>query len=44
MRGFMGNDPYYGFCSLSVIRGRVVGVLGNPEDVVSVLKSIKEGK
>ena len=44
MRGFIGNDPYYGFCSISVIRGRIVGVLGNLKDAISVLKIIKEGK
>ncbi len=44
MRGFIGNDPYYGFCSISVIRERIVGVLGNLKDAISVLKIIKEGK
>lgn len=44
IRGFMSKDPYYGACSISIIRGRIVGILGNPENAVSILKSIEEVK
>jgi len=44
IRGFIGKDPYYGPCSISVIDGRIVGILGSPKNAVSLLKSIGEGK
>ena len=43
IKGFVGNDPYYGNCVISVIKGRIVGILGNPGDAVSILKSIERG-
>jgi len=44
IRGFISKDPYYGQCSISIIGGRIVGILGTPENAVSILKSIGEGK
>jgi hypothetical protein len=40
MQGFAGQDPYYGHCVISVINGRVTGVLDNPDDAVSILTSM----
>ena len=42
-KGFVGNDPYYGNCVISVIKGRIIGILGNPGDAASLLKSIEGG-
>ncbi len=42
-KGFVGNDPYYGDCVISVIKGRIVGILGNPGDAASLIKSIERG-
>ena len=42
-KGFVGKDPYYGNCVVSVIKGRIVGILGNPGNAVSLLKSIEGG-
>lgn len=43
INGFIGKDPYYGACSISIIKRRIVGVLGNPRDAISILENIKEG-
>jgi hypothetical protein len=40
IKGFAGQDPYYGHCVISVINGRITGVLDNPDDAVSILKSM----
>ncbi|MCK5513756.1 MAG: hypothetical protein KAJ00_04605 [Deltaproteobacteria bacterium] len=42
-KGFVGNDPYYGNCVISVIKGRIVGILGNSGDAVALIKSIERG-
>ncbi len=43
IKGFVGNDPYYGDCVITVIKGRIVGILGNPGDAASLIKSIERG-
>ncbi len=40
MRGFTGRDPYYGNCAITIIKGRIAGVLSNPEHAVSILQSM----
>jgi hypothetical protein len=40
IQGFAGQDPYYGHCVISVINGRITGVLNNSDDAVSILKSM----
>lgn len=41
IQGFVGRDPYYGDCVVSLIKGRIVGVLGNSEDALSLLKRME---
>ncbi len=43
IKGFVGNDPYYGNCVISVIKGRIIGILGNPGDAAALIKSIERG-
>lgn len=43
IQGFVGHDPYYGDCVVSLIKGRIVGVLGNSEDALSLLKRMEGG-
>jgi hypothetical protein len=40
MPGFAGRDPYYGNCAITIIKGRIAGVLSNPENAVSILQSM----
>jgi hypothetical protein len=40
IQGFAGQDPYYGHCVISVIKGRITGILDNPDNAVSILKSM----
>jgi hypothetical protein len=43
MPGFAGRDPYYGNCAITIIKGRIAGVLSNPENAVSILQSMGDG-
>lgn len=43
IRGFIGRDPYYGDCVVSLTMGRIVGILGNPGDALSLLKRMEGG-
>jgi len=38
LKGLIGQDPYYGTCHIAIVKGRMVGVLGNPEHTESILK------
>ncbi len=40
MPGFAGRDPYYGSCAITIIKGRIAGVLSNPENAVSILQNM----
>jgi hypothetical protein len=40
MTGFTGRDPYYGNCAITIIKGRIAGVLSNPENAISILQSM----
>ena len=42
-QGFAGRDQYYGNCAVSLIKGRIAGVLGNPENAESILSSMGGG-
>jgi hypothetical protein len=37
IKGFVGKDPYYGPCTISIIRGRIVGIFNYPENALSIL-------
>lgn len=43
MPGFTGRDPYYGNCAITIIKGRIAGVLSNPENAISILQSMGDG-
>jgi len=43
IRGIAGRDPYYGNCAVAVVKGRIAGVLGNPDGAAAILKSIQGG-
>jgi hypothetical protein len=40
MQGFAGRDPYYGNCTITIIKRRIAGVLSNPDNAVSILQSM----
>lgn len=43
IQGFTGRDPYYGNCAVALIKGRIAGVLGNPDGAAAILKSMQGG-
>ena len=44
VKGFVGKDPFYGPCTISIIHGRIVGIFGYPENALSILNNIEGGK